>query len=135
MNGRLAIAIALVALASSPQAEIHTRSSFTITIGNRPPPRVVYVERHAPRWHKPKVVYVEPRRGCGPRKVVVIRDRDRHRHGWMRRDRHVRYEHGDPGFESRESDRVEPETPEQDLSSSDRDDNQADDKGTRPINR
>lgn len=143
MNGRLSLALALAALATAAQAEIHTRSSFTITIGNRPPPRVVvvereapsrvvYVERQAPRCHRPKVVYVEPRRECGPRRVVVIRDR---RDAWRHRDRQGRFEHGGSGYDGPRSERFEPRSADQDLSSSDRDDRVAMDGETRSINR
>lgn len=120
MNGKFAFALALAALTTAAHAEVHTRSSFTITIGNRPapaprvvvverkapPPRVVYVERDAPRHHPPKVVYVEPRRECGPGRVVVFRDRGHERReAWMRRERHGRFEHGEPRFENHQADR------------------------------
>ncbi len=100
MNGRFAIALALAALTSAAHAEIHTRTSFTITIGNHPVPaprvvvvepppphRVVYVERPAPRCHGPRVVYVEPRHHRGPERVVVIRDHARFDHGPYREER------------------------------------------------
>lgn len=132
MNGRLAMALALAALTSAAQAGIHTSSSFTITIGHRPPPRVVVVEREAPR----RVVYVERRRECRPAKVVVIRGRDHgRRHVWMRHGRHGHFDREETWYDGRPSERMERETPEQELSSSEGDDDRAVDQETRPINR
>lgn len=141
MNGKIATAFLLAAMAVSARAEVHTRTSFTITFGNHPrpeprvvvvdreppPARVVYVERPAPRCHRREVVYLAPRRGCGPAKVVVLGRHGRgHREAWVVRERGERFDRGDARFEGRDADR--------DDRGAD-DDRVADDEDTRSINR
>jgi len=90
MNMNFAAALLVTGLVSAANAEIHTSSSFTITIGN-PAPRereVVYVQEEAP---PPRVVYLEPEHHCHPRVVYV---EPMHERGWHRDSR---YEYTDVG--------------------------------------
>jgi hypothetical protein len=134
MNGKFAFALALAALTTAAQAEIHTSTSFTITIGNRPAPEprvvvveraapspVVHVEKPAPRCHASRVVYVEPRRQCGPGRITVLRGRGpERREASIRRDREDRFDHGEARLEGR---------------GPDHEDRLAMDEGSRSINR